>query len=99
MKFVKAIPQAAYRSLPSLRRDSVYIQLSTHSGDGVTASVATVIVNDIDQLFNKYLRRGLVVSGKENSPVHLGPADQTWCRREFYVTDPSGNTLRFSQKL
>jgi len=30
--------------------------------------------------------------------VHLGPVDQTWGTREFYVTDLEGNTLRFMQR-
>jgi hypothetical protein len=29
--------------------------------------------------------------------VHAGPIDQTWGTREFYVDDPDGNTLRFTQ--
>lgn len=29
--------------------------------------------------------------------VHEGPIDQTWSTREFYVDDPDGNTLRFTQ--
>ena len=34
-----------------------------------------------------------------NAPkqVHEGPIDQTWGTREFYVDDPDGNTLRFTQ--
>ena len=31
--------------------------------------------------------------------VHEGPVDQTWNTREFYVEDPDGNTLRFTQRL
>ena len=41
--------------------------------------------------------RGLDPSGKPDSPVHQGPLDQTWGTREFYVDDPDGNTLRFTQ--
>ena len=92
-------PSEGLPSFANLNRGNVYIQLSTHSGDGVVGSVATVIVEGIDKLFEKYLARGLDTTGKENSPVHLGPVDQTWGWREFYVTDPAENTLRFSQKL
>jgi hypothetical protein len=28
--------------------------------------------------------------------VHAAPVDQTWGTREFYVSDPDGNTLRFT---
>lgn len=86
-------------SFSQIHRDDIYIQLSTHSGDGIAGNVATIVVKGIDELFKKYVLRGLETAGKENSPVHQSPIDQTWGWREFYVTDPSGNTLRFVQKL
>ena len=58
-------------------------------------SVVNVHVEDVDSLFEKYKQRGLDTSKKKNSPVHQGPVDQSWGRREFYVTDADGNTLRF----
>ena len=58
-----------------------------------------VRVENIDALFQKYLLRGLDNSNKKNSPVHQGPLDQSWGMREFYVTDPNGNTLRFGEPL
>jgi len=70
-------------------------QLTTIEGDYLFGSVANVWVDDVDALFLKYKSRGLDTSGKKNSPVHQGPVDQTWGRREFYVTDADGNTLRF----
>ncbi|WP_394354236.1 VOC family protein [Pedobacter ghigonis] len=54
-------------------------------------------VRDVDFLFAKFVSRGL--EGKSGSPVHQGPVDQTWGRREFYVTDPDGNTLRYCQYI
>jgi len=53
----------------------------------------------VDALFAKYKDRGLDTSAKLDSPVHQGPVDQTWGRRELYVTDPDGNTLRFCQNI
>lgn len=53
-----------------------------------------VQVDDIDAAFQRYVARGLDTHHPE-SPVHQGPVDQTWGMREFYVTDPDGNTLRF----
>jgi uncharacterized glyoxalase superfamily protein PhnB len=70
-------------------------QLTTFEGDYLYGSVANVWVDDVDSLFAKYKSRGLDTSAKKNSPVHQGPVDQTWGRREFYVTDADGNTLRF----
>lgn len=58
---------------------------------------ANVLVTDIDNLFKKYRSHGLDQSHKVNSPVHQGPIDQSWGTREFYVTDPDGNTLRYVQ--
>jgi uncharacterized glyoxalase superfamily protein PhnB len=71
------------------------IQLSTMRGDSVFGCAVNVQVDDVDTLFRKYVARGLDISGREGSPVHQGPLDQTWGMREFYVTDPDGNTLRF----
>jgi hypothetical protein len=43
--------------------------------------------------------RGLKTPGNPDAPqlVHEGPIDQTWGTREFYVDDPDGNTIRFTQ--
>jgi len=75
------------------------IQLSQHKGDGAFGCVINIRVNGVDALFRKYLERGLDITGHENSPVHRGPLDQTWGLREFYVTDPDGNTLRFGEPI
>lgn len=75
--------------------ESIELQLSIY--DGVFGNPVNVWVNDVDKLFKKYLERGLDTSTKKESPVHQGPLDQTWGTREFYVNDPSGNTLRFCQ--
>ena len=92
-------PTTGSPSFSHLHREDIHIQLSTHSGDGVAGNVVTVVVDGIDRLFEKYVARGLETTKKIESPVHQGPIDQSWGWREFYVTDPSGNTLRFSQKL
>jgi len=70
-------------------------QITVFENDRLFGSVANVWVDDVDALFAKYKSRGLDTSAKKNSPVHQGPVDQTWGRREFYVTDGDGNTLRF----
>ena len=53
------------------------------------------MTEDIDGLFKRYLARGLKPA--KQSPVHQGPTDQTWGTREFYVDDPDGNTLVFTE--
>ena len=71
------------------------LMLTSLEGDQKIGIVTNVLVDNIDELFEKYKKRGLDTSRKEESPVHQGPIDQTWGTREFYVTDDDGNTLRF----
>jgi catechol 2,3-dioxygenase-like lactoylglutathione lyase family enzyme len=71
------------------------LQLSTMSGDSVFGCAINVLVDEVDALFQRYLARGLDIAPYGHSPVHQGPIDQSWGTREFYVTDPDGNTLRF----
>ncbi|MBA4849450.1 glyoxalase superfamily protein [Emticicia sp. BO119] len=80
-----------------LINEGAELQLTTHESETLYGSVINIPVTDIDERFQRYLDRGLDISGKANSPVHQGPIDQTWGAREFYVTDSSGNTLRFRQ--
>ena len=61
-------------------------------------SSAIVLCDDVNALFARFVERGLRVPSRANSPVHEGPLDQTWGTREFYVDDPSGNTLIFQQR-
>lgn len=81
-----------------LGHDEMELQLTTHESDRLFGSVINVFVSDVDALFAKYKSRGLDTN-KPGSPVHQGPTDQTWGRREFYVTDADGNTLRFCQNI
>lgn len=80
-----------------LVQDQAWLQLTCRDSGVPFGTVLNVWVNDLDARFAKYLQPGLDTSGKEGSPVHQGPVDQTWGRREFYVTDPDGNTLRFCE--
>lgn len=74
-------------------------ELMLASRDGTPRIAVVIKVNNVDALFTKYVNRGLIVPNKPNSPVHNSPIDQTWGMREFYVDDPSGNTLRFAQSI
>ncbi|NJC41776.1 catechol 2,3-dioxygenase-like lactoylglutathione lyase family enzyme [Brevundimonas alba] len=74
------------------------LHLSSHSGDGVFGQAVVVEVTGIDALFETFLSRGLKTPASPDSPVHEGPLDQSWGTREFYVDDPDGNTLRFTQR-
>jgi len=82
-----------------LARDRDFIFLSSHRGDGEFGQAIAVLVEDVNGLFHKFRVRGLKTPGNPEAPqmVHEGPIDQTWGTREFYVDDPDGNTLRFTQ--
>ena len=70
--------------------------------DGGTRSVVAIMTDDVDGLFRKFKARGLRTPGDPSVPaeeVHQGPLDQTWGTREFYVQDPDGNSLRFTQVI
>ena len=75
------------------------LMLTILEGDQKIGIAANVLVEEIDSLFEKYVSRGLDTSEKKSSPVHQGPLNQSWGNREFYVTDPDGNTLRFIQPI
>jgi catechol 2,3-dioxygenase-like lactoylglutathione lyase family enzyme len=90
-------PDVSDPSFNVLTRGDDRLFLSSHRGDGEFGQAIAVLTDDIDALFHKFRARGLQTPGKTDSPVHEGPTDQTWGTREFYVDDPDGNTLRFTQ--
>jgi catechol 2,3-dioxygenase-like lactoylglutathione lyase family enzyme len=71
------------------------IQLTKGEEDQKLGIALYVLVNDMDARYEKYISRGLDTTHKKDSPVHQSPLLQTWGTKEFYVNDPSGNTLRF----
>jgi uncharacterized glyoxalase superfamily protein PhnB len=82
-----------------LGHEEMSLQITTLESENLFGSVVYVYTTDVDALFAKYKSRGLDNANKPNSPVHQGPVNQTWGRREFYVTDADGNTLRFCQNI
>lgn len=86
-------------SFSVLARDGDQLFLSSHRGDGEFGQAIVVTTTDVDALFRKFRDRGLIAPGNPDAPekVHEGPIDQSWGTREFYVDDPDGNTLRFTQ--
>jgi catechol 2,3-dioxygenase-like lactoylglutathione lyase family enzyme len=86
----------AYRVLA---RRGDFLILSSHSGDGRAGQAVVVTSDDVDADWRRFRARGLEpAKPADESPVHAGPLEQTWGTREFYVTDPDGNTLRFTQR-
>jgi catechol 2,3-dioxygenase-like lactoylglutathione lyase family enzyme len=86
-------------SFSAIARGVDFIFLSSHGGDGSFGQAIAILTDDVDALFRKFRGRGLATRGNPDAPqeVHEGPIDQTWGTREFYVDDPDGNTLRFTQ--
>ena len=80
-----------------LTRAGDSVILSSGAGDGEFGQAIVVMTEDVDALWDKFLKRGHVPPNSEG-PVHRGPTDQTWGTREFYIDDPDGNTLRFTQR-
>lgn len=70
-------------------RDRAWLHVSSFPGDGVSGSLALVLVADVDRLHEELRRRRV--------PIALEPTDQTWGNREMYVRDPDGNSIRFAQ--
>lgn len=86
-------------SFSVLSRNGDQLILSSHRGDGTFGQAIAITTNDVDGLFRRFRERGLRTPGNPDAPehVHEGPINQTWGTREFYVEDPDGNTLRFTQ--
>jgi catechol 2,3-dioxygenase-like lactoylglutathione lyase family enzyme len=82
----------------SLARGADELMLTALPTDQVARVNAHLLVADVDALFATWTARGLDQSYRTESPVHLGPIDQSWGTREYYVTDPFGNTLRIVQR-
>ena len=88
-------------SFSVLSRDGNQLFLTRHRGGGCFGQPIVITTDDVDGLFRKLRQRGLHTPGIPDAPevVHEGPIDQTWGTREFYVNDPDGNTLRFTQGI
>jgi catechol 2,3-dioxygenase-like lactoylglutathione lyase family enzyme len=88
-------------SFSVLMREGHSLILSSHKGDGTFGQAIVVQTDDVEALFRKFRTRGLKTPGNPDAPKegHEDPIDQSWGTREFYVKDPDGNTLRFTQQL
>lgn len=86
---------ASFYAILSLNGEEFHMQ-QDFSGRGSRHS-AIVRVDDADAAFAALKARGYRPPDRPESPVHCAPTDQTWGTREFYVDDPSGNTLCFQE--
>lgn len=82
-----------------LKNGDAELMLTILEEDQKMGIAANVMVDDIDERFERYVKRGLIIENRDDSPVHQGPIDQSWGNREFYITDADGNTLRFFKPI
>ncbi|PYS76197.1 MAG: hypothetical protein DMF66_16015 [Acidobacteria bacterium] len=80
----EAEPDPCYMGLT---RDGVRLHASSFPGDGVSGGVVFLLVEDVDALHEELVAKGV--------PIDTGPIDQTWGKREMYVKDADGNSIRF----
>ena len=70
-------------------RDGVWLQVTSYKG--MLGTCVYVYVDDVNALHAELVAKGV---------QHLDPVqDQAWGMREFAVTDPDNNTLRFGQEI
>lgn len=73
-------------------RDDCRLHLSEHHGDGSPGLVVRIVVADIIAFHHE-------LTAKDYSFARPGLCETPWKTREFSVTDPFGNTLRFFEEL
>ena len=73
----------------AFERDGVWLQITSY--EGTPGTCVYVYVDDVDALHAEFVAKDL---------PNLDPVrDQPWKMREFAVTDPDSNTLRFGQQI
>ena len=70
-------------------RDGVWLQVTSYKG--TLGTCVYVYVDDVNALHAEFVAKGV----QRLDPVQ----DQAWGMREFAVTDPDNNTIRFGQEL
>jgi len=83
--------EPGYPLFLQLTRAGQTLFLTEHSGDCQVGGAIYFIVPDADACHAAFASRGI----KADAP----PADTPWETREFIVTDPDGNRLRFASDL
>jgi uncharacterized glyoxalase superfamily protein PhnB len=73
----------------SFVRDGVWLQVTSFKG--TLGTVVYVYVDNVDTLHAEFAAKGV----QQLDQVQ----DQPWGTREFAVTDPDDNTLRFGQQI
>jgi uncharacterized glyoxalase superfamily protein PhnB len=86
-KFQNKPTENADPSYIGIIRDGIWLHLSSFSGDGVSGTVVSIAVTDVDAFHEEFKSNGVKIG--------MEPVTQTWGTREMGLDDPSGNNLRF----
>ncbi|WP_157268769.1 bleomycin resistance protein [Azohydromonas aeria] len=73
-----------------LTRDGQTIFLTEHAGDCQVGGAVYFVINDVDAYYRDLLARGCRSA--------TNPENTSWGTREFVVTDPDGNRLRWASQ-
>ena len=93
-------PNAFMSKYALLRRGNSLLHLSSHAGDGVFGNLIYVRAEGIDELYEKFVSRGINTDDPDKYPaVTIQLTDQSWGMREFSVRDPDGNKITFGQEI
>lgn len=83
--------EAGFPLFAQLTRAGQSIFVTEHAGECQVGGAAYFVVPDIDACYADFTSRG---AGGIAPPIV-----QSWGRREFVVTDPDGNRLRFASDI
>lgn len=83
--------EPGYPLFIQLTREGQTIFLTEHTGDCQVGGAVYFIVPDADTCFSEFTGRGITATEP--------PSNTPWGTREFVVTDPDGNRLRFASDV
>lgn len=83
--------EPGYPLFIQLTRAGQTIFLTEHAGDCQVGGAVYFIVPDADTCFSEFAGRAITAAEP--------PSNTPWGTREFVVTDPDGNRLRFASDL
>ncbi len=83
--------EPGYPLFVQMTRGGQTIFLTEHSGDCQVGGAVYFLVPSADACFAEFSSRGIEATNM--------PADTPWGTREFVLTDPDGNRLRFASDL
>jgi len=83
-----------------LSRGASLLHLSSHEGDGVFGNLIYVRTDEIEELYEKFVSRGLNTKEPDNYPaLTIKLTEQSWGMKEFSIRDPDSNKITFGQEV